>query len=51
MGEDMGGVGKSGSDQKTLYKTRKELIKTLLKTMHIIIIKTLDHPQKKLKHL
>lgn len=51
VGKDMGGVGRSGSDQKTLYKTLKELIRTLLKTMYIIIIKTVDHSQKKLKHL
>lgn len=44
-------VGGCESDQKTLYKTLKELIKTLLKTMQIIIIKTVDHSQKKLKHL
>lgn len=51
MEEDMGGVGRSGFDQKTLCKTLKELIKTLFKIMHIIIIKTLDRSQKKLKHL
>lgn len=51
VGDDMGGAGRSGSDQKTLYKALKELIKALLKTMYIIIIKSVDHSQKKLKHL
>lgn len=51
VGKDMGGVGRLGSNQKILYKTLKELIRTLLKTMYIIIIKTVDHSQKKLKHL